>query len=446
MTVGGEELAHLLLALAMLLIAAHSFGYLMVRWHQPRVVGEILGGLLLGPTVLGAIAPDVQAALFPTTGPVPLVLDAIYQLGLLLLMFSAGAEIRGFFQKEERRTVGWISAVGMVIPFAAGLAAVALIPMHGLRGPAATEASFVIVFAIAIAITSIPVISRIMFDLKILETSFARIVLGVAVVEDIVLYVLLAVALGLVANAPGDTWGLPHLLGVDPGSAANVVYHVVAELTFLIGSLAVGPIVYRRLLSRYNPMKRGSAIGFQLVFMLALSTLALWLGVVPLFGAFVAGLVVSTSTGIGAATARENIKAFSMAFFIPIYFAIVGLRLDLLKEFSLLFFVPFFVYACVVKSLSIFAGARIARESRQGSKNLAIALNARGGPGIVLASVGLDAGIVSGSFYSSLVMLAVLTSLIAGSWLGSVVRGGRPLRGDATPTVDDGEPPIASAS
>jgi Kef-type K+ transport system membrane component KefB len=445
-TLGGEEFAHLLLALAMLLIAAHSFGYLMVRWHQPRVVGEIIGGLVLGPTVLGAIAPDLQAALFPTTGPVTLVLDAIYQLGLLLLMFSAGAEIRGFFQKEERRTVGWISAVGMLIPFAAGLLAVAVIPMQSLHGSAATDASFVIVFAIAIAITSIPVISRILFDLKILETSFARIVLGVAVVEDIVLYVLLAIALGLVANAPGDAWGLPHLLGVVPGSAANVVYHVVAELTFLIGSLAVGPVVYRRLLSRHNPMKRGSAIGFQLVFMLTLSTLALWLGVVPLFGAFVAGLVVSTSTGIGAATARENIKTFSMAFFIPIYFAIVGLRLDLLKEFSLLFFVPFFVYACVVKSLSTYAGARIAKETKEGARNLAVALNARGGPGIVLASVALDAEIVSGPFYSSLVMLAVLTSLLAGSWLGSVVRSGRPLRGTPRAGSADGEPPIATAS
>jgi Kef-type K+ transport system membrane component KefB len=173
--------------------------------------------------------------------------------------------------------------------------------------------------------------------------------------------------------------------------------------------------------------------------------IAMWLGVVPLLGAFVAGLVVSTSTGIRAAQARESIKAFSFAFFIPVYFATVGLRLDLLGEFSPGFFVPFFLFACVVKSLSVYAGARLGGEDSGTSRNLAVALNARGGPGIVLASVALDARIISASFYSSLVMLAVLTSLIAGSWLGKIVRSGRPIR-DVDP--EDGreqDPPTVSA-
>ncbi len=175
-------------------------------------------------------------------------------------------------------------------------------------------------------------------------------------------------------------------------------------------------------------MKRGSPIAFQIVFMLGLSSLAMWLGVVPLFGAFVAGLVVSTSTGEGATRARESVKEFSFAFFIPVYFAIVGLRLDLLNHFSLFFFVPFFLFACVVKSLSVYAGARLGGEGQDASRNLAVGLNARGGPGIVLASIALDAKIISESFYSSLVMLAVLTSLLAGMWLGRIVRSGRSLR------------------
>jgi Kef-type K+ transport system membrane component KefB len=211
-----------------------------------------------------------------------------------------------------------------------------------------------------------------------------------------------------------------------------VVTHVIAELGFLIVFLAVGPWIYKRLLHRYNPVKRGNPIAFQLVFMLGLSVLAMWLGVVPLFGALVAGLVVSTSTGAGAAQAREHIKAFSFAFFIPVFFAIVGLRLDLLNEFSLRFFIPFFVFACAVKSISVYVGARLGGEDKDSSRNLAVALNARGGPGIVLASVALDAKIIAPQFYSSLVMLAVLTSLLAGSWLGRIVRSGRPLRGPAT--------------
>lgn len=425
MTTSTSDLAILLLALGLLLSVSHGFGHLMDRWRLPRVTGEILGGLLLGPTVLGALAPDVERAVFPTTGAVQIALDGMYQLGLLLLMFSAGSEMRGFFNRRERRVVGWISVVGIVLPLGAGLGAVLAWRFVDLRGPAATDAAFGIVFSIAIAITSIPVISRIMLDLGILGSGFARIVLGVAVVEDVVLYILLAVALGSVTSGSGDTWGLPALIGIAPGTSTSVLYRVLAELGFLASMMTAGPTVYRRLLRPYNLVKRGSPIGFQLVFLFACAALAAWLGVVPLLGAFVAGIVVSTSSGQGSARAREAIKGFSFAFFIPLYFAIVGLRLDLLRQFDVAFFVPFFVFACVVKSISVYAGARIGGERPPAARNLSIALNARGGPGIVLASVALDAAIIDGAFYSSLVLLAVLTSILAGWWLGRAVRAGR---------------------
>ena len=405
MTLDTPELAHVLLALGLLLAAAHGCGYAMIRLRQPRVIGEIIGGLLLGPTVLGALAPGVESALFPSIGSVPAVLDAIYQLGLLFLMFTAGAEMRGFFHRRERRALTSISIVGMLVPFAAGLAVVPALHLESLHGAAATDPAFILVFGIAVAITSIPVISRIMFDLGILDTAFARIVLGVAVVEDVVLYVLFAIALGLVAQGPGDVWGLPVILGIAPSGVASVVYHVVAELGFLGAMMAGGPWLYRKLLHRYNPVKRGNDIGFQLVFVLAVSIIAMWLGVVPLLGAFVAGLVVSTSTGIRAAQARESIKAFSFAF-IPVYFATVGLRLDLLNEFSPLFFVPFFLFACAVKSLSVYAGARLGGEGKRSSKNLAVALNARGGPGIGTGSLSFQANNIIVLFFSCLVSLS----------------------------------------
>ena len=120
-------------------------------------------------------------------------------------------------------------------------------------------------------------------------------------------------------------------------------------------------------------------------------------------------------------------RTFSFAFFIPLYFAMVGLRLDLVRSFSP-FFVLFFAVACVAKYASVWVGARIAGESAAGSRNLAAALNARGGPGIVLASVALGAGIIDQNLYACLVLLAILTSLAAGSWLGAVVRAGKPLR------------------
>ena len=166
-------------------------GSLFVRFRQPRAIGEILGGLLLGATVLGWVWPSAQAWVFPTDGSTPVILGAVYQLGLLLLLFIAGSELRTVFHRGERRTVAAVFAAGMCIPFVAGLGISQLIDQKSLWGPNGNTTSFVLVFSIALAITSIPVISRIMHDLGILDTAFARVVLGVAVLEDLVLYVVL---------------------------------------------------------------------------------------------------------------------------------------------------------------------------------------------------------------------------------------------------------------
>jgi Kef-type K+ transport system membrane component KefB len=428
-TLGSEDVARFLLALTLLLAAAHSGGYLFAHFRQPRVIGEIVGGLILGPTVLGTVAPGVEAWLFPSTGALPVVLDALSQLGLLLLMFGAGAEMRSSFRSDERRTVVAVTLAGVALPAIVGFGFAALLPDGYAMGTAGNHTAFVLIFVLAIAVTSIPVISRIMFDLGILETAFARIVLAVAVLEDVIVYVVLAIALGMVTTGSGDQIGVPAMLGIEPGSVANSVFHVVSTVVFLALALWIGPPIYRRMLRfRFNLVRKGNQIGFQLVFMLSMTVVAVLLGVVPLFGAFVAGIVVGASSGDKVVEARETIRTFSFAFFIPLYFAMVGQRLDLVRAFSPLFFLLFFVVACLAKYTSVWIGSRLAGESPVGARNLAAALNARGGPGIVLASVALGAGIIDQSFYACLVMLAILTSLAAGSWLGAVVRSDKPLR------------------
>jgi Kef-type K+ transport system membrane component KefB len=180
------------------------------------------------------------------------------------------------------------------------------------------------------------------------------------------------------------------------------------------------------------------------------------LGIDPIFGALVAGMCTSVPTptpttltltpepasalasasasasaagraGARAAESEETLRRVSMGLFVPVYFAIVGVKLDLVRHFDPLFFLWFFVLACLVKSLSVWLGARAAGESNRAATNLAVAMNARGGPGIVLASVAFGAHIISESFFTSLVLLSIVSSQIAGYWLGRVVAQGRPL-------------------
>jgi Kef-type K+ transport system membrane component KefB len=421
-----SDVARLLVALTVLLVAAHALGGLFAHFRQPRVIGEILGGLLLGPTALGAWAPAASHWMFPKDGPTATVLGATYQLGLLLLMYCSGTEVRTWIKRREAKTAGFILGVGTVLPFLAGLAALAVIDGSRFYGPSGNSRSFLLVFAIAMAVTSIPVISRIMFDLGLLGTPFSRVVLGVAVVEDIVLYVVLAVALGVAAQPGSALFGLPGALGFDPGSAGDLTYHSIATLTVLGLFLLVGRPLYRLLARfRFNPIRHWSPVAFQLIFMLAACCGCVFLGIQPFFGAFVAGIAAGSATREPDPVeegARVALTQFAFAFFIPVYFAVVGLQLDLLHGFDPFFFLGYLAFACLVKTVSVYAGARLGGRRPPASVNLAIAMNARGGPGIVLASVAFGAGIIDQSFYAVLVLLAIITSLLAGSWLGRVPR------------------------
>jgi Kef-type K+ transport system membrane component KefB len=446
LTIDTTAVAHLLAALATLLVAAHALGALFARFRQPRVIGEIAAGLVLGPTLLGHVAPGAESRLFPAAGVTPTVLGAVYQLGLLLLLFCSGAQIRSGHRRGENKTVGWVFSVGTILPFLAGLGLLHVLDLRSSWGPHANAASFLLIFAIAMAVTSIPVISKIMHDLGILDTSFARVVLGVAVAEDVVLYVILAVSLGLAHGGTGALFGLPALLGIGSGTPADMAYHVVATLAVLGAALTFGPRVYRAAATwRLNLIRQASPVAFDLALMLAVTLLCLFLGIEGFFGAFVAGVAVGRATQMAAAkqttpatvTAAgegiapgggiapdsiRSIQGFAFAFFIPIYFAVVGLQLDLVRGFSVGFFLLFLLLACAVKAGSVYLGARLAGQASASSWNLAVALNARGGPGIVVASVAYGAGIIDQPFYAVLVMLAIVTSLFAGSWLAHVPR------------------------
>ncbi|HET8641150.1 MAG TPA: cation:proton antiporter [Pseudonocardiaceae bacterium] len=414
------ELARILLALIALLVAAHFVGALFVRLRQPAVIGEILGGVLLGPTVFGALAPDAQRWLFPGEGAAHAGLTLIYQLGLLLLMYLAGTQMRSTAGRHATRTVTVVSVVGMVVPFGIGLVAAGVVDDRPLVGPAGHHLALVLVIAIALAITSIPVISRIMLDLGILGTPFAGIVLSVAVLEDIVLNVVLAIALGLVHREQAGGFGLAAWLGLH-SPAATIAYHAVLPVLLFAGAALAARVIGDR---PRGPVDSAGTVTRGLTLVLAAAALCAVLGVVPIFGAFVVGLLARRDE-VGAETrATHVVREFSLAFPIPVYFALIGLRLDLLYNLAVTLTLAFIVFACVVKAGSVYAGARLSRLPPADSAHLAVALNARGGPGIVLAGVAHDAGIISDAFFTTLVLTAVVTSLLAGAWLERAVARG----------------------
>lgn len=403
--------------LFVLLGTAHLFGYLLVRLRQPRVVGEIFAGVLLGPALLGQFAPNLSLALFSSNaGPHSshaIVLGFLYNLGLMLLMFMSGTETRGLFCRADRRQVGFLGIVGTGLPFVLVLIVAPRLRLAPLMGPAGQSISLLLVIGIAMAVTSIPIISKILHDLGISHTRFARLILSVAIIEDIVLWAVLAVATALAKSG-----SVPR---------QQIVIHVIAALFYFGIGMLVMPALLKRLSGApWNVLAKASPVGYLAVVLLAYSAMAAMFDVSLVFAAFLAGYGVSSNLH-DFADAIDSIGNISYGVFIPVYFAVVGYRIDLTRSFSLTMFIVFLATACGIKLLSTGLGARLARFGWHDSLNLAMALNARGGPGIVLASVAASAGIISAPFYTTLVLTAILTSQLTGAWLDHVLRTDRPL-------------------
>jgi Kef-type K+ transport system membrane component KefB len=329
-------------------------------------------------------------------------------------MFLSGAETQRLFSREERREVGWVVIVGTGIPFVLGLALGPWLIHPALAGPNGSRISLVIILAVGVAVTSVPVVSEIFADLKILHTHFARLVLGVAVLEDIVLWLALALATAMA----GKTVLNPRQMS----------FHLIATIGFFGLGLTVVPRIIKRInRSRFNVFAKHSPVAYAIAVLLAYCVVAGALDVSLVFAAFLAGFAVVHKKRRLFSEALDAIGKVSFAFFIPVYFATVGLKLDLVRNLSLLMLAVFLAGSCTVKILSVSLAGRCAGFRGLDLINLAITTNARGGPGIVLASVAFDAGIISPEFYTTLVLAAILTSQAAGAWLDYVLRKGWPL-------------------
>jgi Kef-type K+ transport system membrane component KefB len=406
------NLTSVLFILLLLVTLAQLLGWLFVKLRQPKVVGEILAGILLGPALIGRL--PFASVITETVNHQANILNFIYWLGLLLLMFLSGAETQQLFTRDERREVGWLTVIGTGTPFILGLALGPWLIRPALAGPKGNGVSVIIILAAGVAVTSVPVVSKIFADLKILHTRFARLVLGVAVLEDIVLWLALAVATALAGKT-----------ALDP---RQMSYHLIITSAFFVLGLTIVPAIVRRInRSPSNVIARNSPVAYALAVLLGYCVVAGVLDVSVVFAAFLAGFAVVHKKQQLFAEALDAIGKVSFAFFIPVYFAIVGLKLDLIRGVSLWMIAAFVIGSCIVKIASVALAGSLAGFRGLDLINLAITTNARGGPGIVLASVAFDAGIISPKFYTTLVLTAVLTSQFAGVWLDYVLRKGWPL-------------------
>jgi Kef-type K+ transport system membrane component KefB len=302
-TLSNLELSRIFFAIVVLLLAAHFFGYLFQRLTLPRVIGEIFGGSLLGPTVLGYFFPQAHQWIFNAFEAEGKLISIIYWFGLVLLMFISGFELQKSFDKKDRKLIVVTLLGSTIIPFLAGWLAPSFYDFSPYLGSKSNMLALKIIIGIAVAITSIPVISKIFIDLGIINTPFAKVVLATATLHDVILWVALAIATGLVST---------ELL-----SLSEIVSTVFITIIFFGLTLSIMPTLIG--LSnglKYNLLIKSSTSGYVIFICFLFSAVASVLEVNIVFGAFLAGIVIGVMPDDRFGKAKEHIKDISLAFFI----------------------------------------------------------------------------------------------------------------------------------
>ena len=401
-TLSEKEIISTLIALSLLLLSAYSIGTLMEKIKAPRVVGEITGGILLGGTCLYYFFPDFISSIFMAYEAEGKVLNIFYQMGLILLMFLSGYNTKLEVDKSNSKTIFFIFLGATALPMAG---AIPFIPMfrENFIGEAGNEISFGLVFTIGIAITSIPVISKIFFDMGIMNTRFSNTVLTVSTFQDLILWILLNAATRIASTGELK---LPDMILV---------------VVFTIGLFVVAKLVSDHVHTRDMKIKTITFYSVSFVILLLVCAVLYNFGINIMYAAFLVGYVVKAFVGdVEDSDAKKRMTAlgdFAFSFFVPIYFALVGIQINLIHDFSVVRFVLFFAIAFGLEAAGTLIMAQFTNLNARAKINFAITMNARGGPGIVLATVAYSYKIISVEFFTVLILTTMLSSLIAGYWL-----------------------------
>ena len=388
-----------ILQLALLLTAARGLGEIFRRIGQPPVIGELLAGVLLGPSVLGMLAPELQLALFPREPLQFHILEVMAWLGMIWLLLATGLETDLDVLRNLGRAAFYASVLGMVVPFASAFALGWILPERLLVAPD-HRLIFALFLATTLSISAIPVIARILTDLDLMRRNIGVVILGAGVTDDTTGWLLLSIIAGVAIR--GEL------------SLTSAALAFGSTLAFVLAMYLFGARIVLALLRWVDDRVevRHAMTTAVVVIALVFGALTESIGIHAVFGAFVAGLVMGRSPRLRRTTI-EQIEGLLMAIFAPIFFAYAGLKVDLAHGFELWPTLAVIGVACAGKLVGASAGAYWGGLGLWESLAIGSGMNARGAIGLVIALIGLSLGILTAPMYAAIVMVALFTSAIA---------------------------------
>ncbi|MEV6808931.1 cation:proton antiporter [Streptomyces sp. NPDC051132] len=397
---GLDKGGHFFLGVAVILAVSWLGGWLTERLDQPRVIGEICAGLAMGPSLLGRFVPGLKNWLFPAD--ILPMLDGLAQLGLVLFMFGVGRELSRLRLRDTGRQMLLVSQASMLMPFAAG-AAVAVPLVDDFAGPVGKPVIFVLFVGCALSVTALPVLARILADLRLTRTSQGQLSLFVAAVGDGASWLILT---ALLAGAKG-------------GSPTGVLWNGL--FTIAIAAVFLGPL--RSGLSRWPGLRAASGSGagdattmvLLAVGVAAASVLTTLVGVHQLIGAMLVGLAWPTGGG-RAERVADRLSGTSKTVLLPFFFFGFGLSVDLgslrLDQSCVLALSSFLVLGVVTKVCAPALGAVLTGMRPRAALVLGVLLNTRGLTELVIVQIGYQAGFIDQRLLAILTVVALITTIL----------------------------------
>lgn len=400
-----QPLSILLLQIVVVLVAAKLFGGLLVRLGQPAVIGEMIAGILLGPSLLGMLSPAAMGFLFPASSMEALRLFS--QIGVILFMFIVGMDLNAQHLREKAHAAVMVSHASIIVPFFLG-ASLSLIIYRPLAPPNISFTAFALFMGIAMSITAFPVLARIIEERGMSKTYLGNIAIACAAVDDVTAWCLLALVVAIVKSN-----------GV--ASSLLTILMAIAFIGFMLFVIKprVGRIVGEKV--ENGGWSRGLIAGV-LAFVLVCSWATEIIGIHALFGAFLAGVVMPSPVGFRSFLS-ERIETFVTSSFLPLFFAFTGLRaqVGLLNDWeSWLLCLGIISVAIAGKAGGSMLAARWTGLSWLDSFSIGALMNTRGLVELIVLNIGYDLGILPGRIFAIMVLMALVTTGLTGPLLSLI--------------------------
>lgn len=407
-----DEVLAFFLMVAVLLLSARLLGELFRKMKFPQVMGELIAGILLGPSFLKKLAPDFYHSFFESSENAGVAFDGLARIGILLLLFVSGMEINLKSIREKMNAAATISVSGIAFPFAFGFIGSYyffpyLFPV-GITDHFATS----LFMGTALSITALSVLAKILIDLDLIKTKFGNLMMTAAMIDDFIGWMLFSLVIS-VAN-----------LGKESEfSAWQVMFMVIGFATFIL-TLGRKFVHYAFIFSNRYLSRNGGTLSVGIVFCLLGAIFTEWLGLHAIFGAFMVGIAVGDSDHFSHRT-REMLHDIVTFIFAPLFFVSIGFRVSFTENFDFGIIAFILLIAILGKLSGGYIGARLGKFSKNESMAIGFTMNARGSQEIVLGLIALNAGLITEQIFVGLVVMTFVTIMMAGPMMRYFLRRDR---------------------